>query len=397
MNRILIFCGNDLCYNTLNIFADSVASCLKNKGYDVVLADAYSDIESLLENVKKAASDGTDAAIAFNVDGRILACRELLNEYRIPLFDWIVDHPCDHIKVLSAPVNDLNVIALDRDHAEFIERHIDSVKSARMIPLGGFLSDSGNDFNEDSFYNRKYGLIFTGSYVPYTQFEDSILSLPDRMKKMTVLMIEYMLTNRGANNEEALNHALREVIGTDQIPENVYQECAYYTSNSNIYVRHFVREEIMRYLADSDVKMDIFGPGWERLGFDRKKNIVLHDRIDYIESANVCANAKLSLNIMPWFKNGLHDRIPTAMMNGSAVVTDTSRYIDEVFTKEGDEKNIFLFDLTKAESVPAFVEKCLSDEEQLYHVAKRGREKALESMTWERRTDEFCRQCLKKE
>ena len=397
MSRILVFCGNDTCYNTLNIFADSVASCLSNKGYDVVLTDAYSDAEILFENVKKAAIAGTDAAIAFNADGRILACCELLNKYDIPLYDWIVDHPCDHIKVLNAPVSDFNVIVLDRDHVGFIERHIDNVKSTQMIPLGGFQGNDGINFYEESFYSRKYGLIFTGSYVPYTQFEESILSLPDRMRKMTVLMIEYMLTNRNSNNEEALNYALREVIGTDQVPENVYQECAYYTSNSNIYVRHFVREEIMRYLADSDVKMDVFGPGWERLGFDRKKNIVLHDRIDYIESAEVCANSKLSLNIMPWFKNGLHDRIPTAMMNGSAVVTDTSRYIDEVFTEEGEEKDIFLFDRTKPESVPSFVEKCLSDEKRLYHVAMRGRKKAIESMTWEARVDEFCHKCLKKQ
>ena len=390
MKRVLAFCGNDLCYNTLNIFADSVVSCLRKKGYEVLICDAYSDTDHLSEKVEKAASGGEiDFAIGFNADGRILSCRDSLNRHGIALYDWIVDHPCDHIKVLDAAVNDFHVITLDRDHSGFIERHIENIRSAHMIPLGGFLGDNGDDLNEEHFHDRKYDLIFTGSYVPYYEFEDSILSLPDRMRKMTVMMIEYMLTNRSATNEEALNHALREVIGTDQIPSEFYRECAYYTSNSNIYVRHFVREEVMRYIADSGVRMDIFGPGWERLGFDKKKNIVLHDRVDYTESARVCREAKLSLNIMPWFKDGLHDRIPTAMMNGSAVVTDTSRYIDEVFVKEGADQDIFLFDINRPDRVSEQLKMILSDEENMYRVAKRGKRKAMDQMAWENRVDEL--------
>lgn len=187
MKRIIVFYGNDLCYNTLNIFAEKLASGLSSNGFDVVLVNAYTDSESLKEEIIKQAEKGIDAAIAFNADGRILACRETINELEIPLYDWILDHPCDHIKVLEAEVNNLNVIVLDQDHLDFIKRHIDNVKSTHMIPLGGLMCDDVSVFNEDSFANRKYDLIFTGSYVPYYQFEESILSLPDRMRKMTVI------------------------------------------------------------------------------------------------------------------------------------------------------------------------------------------------------------------
>lgn len=387
--RIIVFYGNDLCYNTLNIFAQNITASLKERGNAVVLINAYTDPEILKNELHRCAEEKVDAAIAFNVDGRILACRDTINELGIPLYDWIVDHPCDHIKVLEANVDNLNAIVLDRDHKGFIERHIDNVKKVEMIPLGGLLYPGNDDFCEESYANRKYGLIFTGSYVPYYQFEDSILSLPDRMRKMTVMMIEYMLGNRDVNNEEALNHALREVIGTDQVPPNVYRECAYYTSNSNIYVRHYVREEILRYIVDAGIRIDIFGPGWERIGFDKKTNVVLHDRIDYTESARVCREAKLSLNIMPWFKDGMHDRIPTAMMNGSAVVSDSSRYIDEVFQTGKQDREIFLFDINKPQSIPEYIAKCLSDERELFNTAKRGREKAISQLKWENRVDEL--------
>lgn len=357
--RIIVFYGNDLCYNTLNIFAQNIAAFLKERGNAVVLINAYTDPEILKNELHRCAEEKVDAAIAFNVDGRILACRDTINELGIPLYDWIVDHPCDHIKVLEANVDNLNAIVLDRDHKGFIERHIDNVKRVEMIPLGGLLYPGNDDFCEESYANRKYGLIFTGSYVPYYQFEDSILSLPDRMRKMTVMMIEYMLGNRDVNNEEALNHALQEVIGTDQVPPNVYRECAYYTSNSNIYVRHYVREEILRYIVDAGIRIDIFGPGWERIGFDKKTNVVLHDRI------------------------------PTAMMNGSAVVSDSSRYIDEVFQTGKQDREIFLFDINKPQSIPEYIAKCLSDERELFNTAKRGREKAISQLKWENRVDKL--------
>ena len=37
----------------------------------------------------------------------------------------------------------------------------------------------------------------------------------------------------------------------------------------------------------------------------------------------------MSLNQLPWFKMGMHDRTPLAMINGCVSITDESRYMRE--------------------------------------------------------------------
>ena len=108
----------------------------------------------------------------------------------LSFFDWIVDHPCEHVKILEAPIHDFNVICLDRDHVSFIKKYLTNIKSVHMIPLGGYLSEPYDQCNTTEFKRRKYDLIFTGSYVPMSRFEESILSLPDRMKKMTIMIMK---------------------------------------------------------------------------------------------------------------------------------------------------------------------------------------------------------------
>ena len=66
MKRIIVFYGNDLCYNTLNIFAEELASGLSSNGFDVVLVNAYTDSESLKEEIIKQAEKGIDAADSQN-------------------------------------------------------------------------------------------------------------------------------------------------------------------------------------------------------------------------------------------------------------------------------------------------------------------------------------------
>ena len=57
---------------------------------------------------------------------------------------------------------------------------------------------------------------------------------------------------------------------------------------------------------------------------------------------DMLSQSKISLNVMPWFKNGIHDRIFNSCLNGAVSLSDSSIYIDELFT---DRQNIILYDL----------------------------------------------------
>lgn len=59
-------------------------------------------------------------------------------------------------------------------------------------------------------------------------------------------------------------------------------------------------------------------------------------------------NSKITLNIMPWFKYGAHDRIYNAMLNGSVCVTDTSEYLKKHFE---NGKNIIFYELNQLDNL----------------------------------------------
>ena len=43
------------------------------------------------------------------------------------------------------------------------------------------------------------------------------------------------------------------------------------------------------------------------------------------------SQAKISLNVMPWFKMGAHDRVINTMLYGGVALTDTSLFYENTF------------------------------------------------------------------
>ena len=84
-------------------------------------------------------------------------------------------------------------------------------------------------------------------------------------------------------------------------------------------------------------------------------------RIDYIDSKSCLeklANAKFSLNIMPCFHAGAHDRIFNSMLCGAVCVTDTNPYLDEMLT---DGENALLYDVTEPERLAERLKQLLPE------------------------------------
>ena len=96
------------------------------------------------------------------------------------------------------------------------------------------------------------------------------------------------------------------------------------------------------------------------------------------------ADAKINLNVFPWFKAGTHDRIFNTLLQHSLPLTDSSRWITENFT---DGEDIALYDLKHLELLPGIAEKLLHDTEHAEAIITRGYEKVLRHFTWKNCTD----------
>lgn len=79
--------------------------------------------------------------------------------------------------------------------------------------------------------------------------------------------------------------------------------------------------------------------------------------------AEAIADARISLNVMPWFKDGTHDRVFTAMLQHTLSLTDDSGYLRENFT---DKKELVFYSLEKREELPELVKKLLENRRNVW-------------------------------
>ena len=68
--RILMFHGDDICYNTINIFSDIVANELTGRGIDVGFINMNLSGDELVDEYVREMNAGFDAALTFNSAGQ---------------------------------------------------------------------------------------------------------------------------------------------------------------------------------------------------------------------------------------------------------------------------------------------------------------------------------------
>ncbi|MDD5950158.1 MAG: glycosyltransferase [Lachnospiraceae bacterium] len=392
VERILLFKRQSVCYDTMNIFAAQLERCLKEQG----IAVSYLDLTSptLEQDVLALAKQHFDAAIAFNSLGQeaFRANGEYLFDYlQIPFFNYIVDHPLRHHHTLSTPLSNYHVICLDEDHASYIRTYYPHIRSVHVIPLGGMYAPGDNpDFSKtlEDFARRPYDIILTGSYYALTEIEEKIDLLPELERNLTISLIETMLSRRTLTNEAALLSVLED-LDVGEVKPQVFADLMAGTNLAGHYVNACVREEAVWQLLAEGIELHIFGNGWEKFlemnhrkgGNFRQEQI--HPGVSYETSLQLAAQSKMVLNTMPWFKNGMHDRIATAMLNGAVAVTDGSGYLSRNFAA-GEE--LLVYSIEDYPAMAAMVSDSLQDMEKLFEIAGKGRQKAKNALDWKTRT-----------
>ena len=99
---------------------------------------------------------------------------------------------------------------------------------------------------------------------------------------------------------------------------------------------------------DAGLKVHTYGEGYNYIECQHPENIIQHGSANSQQCLDKISQAKISLNVMPWFKDGAHDRVFNSCLNGAVSLTDSSRYLDEIFT---DDENILFYDLNMLRSL----------------------------------------------
>lgn len=326
-----------------------------------------------------------DAVICFDGLGtREDVFIELWDAHRAVVVDILMDHPLRFHSTLEKHPSRYLLFCCDQDHVAYVRQYF-----GNKVPYVLFMPHVGAAPEETvqaiPYKERKYEILFSGTYY---QPEDmlsrrekqmqSVFSGDTSLDKFYRLMYENLKENSKLTTEQAVLYTIHQLgwqISIDTVKALM---------NGSVYIdwaiRQYQREQVVKVLAESGLPIYLLGRGWENHPSINCKNVHrLDGGITYARTLPLMADAKINLNVMPWFKNGSHDRIPNSLLWSSVPLTDTSRWLEENFA---DGWDIALYDLDHLEELPAIAEKLLTDEALAEGIIERGREKALRNLTW---------------
>ncbi len=294
-------------------------------------------------------------------------------KHKIPVFDFIVDHPRNFSDLMIEPPCDLHVFTLDRNHEEYIRRYYPKI-NVFFSPNGG--TDIRKSIN---YYDRDIEVLYMGSCgLKVTQFP-CIDYFEDKGADFYRRVIDYMFTDSDLSTEDAIE---RYFVAND---ENIDDEflsllnikCAGYIE---LYVRRQFKLRGIKALDVLNVHVDIWGEDWEDEDYPFSSNINIHNRVNCEEIMEKITRSKISLCFIPWFKKGCSEKNFDSMLNGALCVTDKSEYLNEHYV---DGYNIVFFDLNNPDQMAADVKWLLDNPREAEIIAKRGYETAKRYDTWD--------------
>ena len=138
------------------------------------------------------------------------------------------------------------------------------------------------------------------------------------------------------------------------------------------FISRYYRQKIVKKLLDEGISLTVVGSAWEAFaqryqGAGKLK--ILSEDMSYEEVLNNMANSKMVLHVFPWFKNGSHERLASALANGALCLTDENLYTKK-FLKED---NAILYDRNKPEELAETIRYYLEHEDEAEKIAQNGK------------------------
>lgn len=371
MSNIILIKGQSQ-YDAMRYYIEEIEIGFRLAGYNTILLDSQErsflfQLDELIRSVK------IDLVFTCNA-----ILYDILRE-RMPnvlYVTYLCDHPASHWGRLKKFNKNTVVFTCDALHEKFAQEYFDNIKYIKFIPLSGSCTKKQVPYGE-----RKYDIVFTGTYEkPEQSYNQMLAALSGSLKPFGEYVLKKIIEIPELTREECLKKALEEY--GIAVTRDEFIELTDEFTGVDLWARHYYRDKIIRILIENGLNVHVFGNGWEEFESDFKDHLIIEKGNSYVARKAV-ADAKISLNIMPWFKAGFQERIATAMLNGAVAVTDKSDYICDNFT---DGEEMIFYSLRDLGQLPVKIRSLLANEEQAEEIAVKGKERAENELTWQHRT-----------
>ena len=381
MKKIMFFEGD---IETQGYFSRQIAEAMQQLGHDVFIYDLSSPWSST-EKFFRFFEKGNTVLINFNFHGMSGEAffldennKMMWDALDIPSYNIVVDHPMYYHHFLEKVPANYHHISIDRNHEKYMRRFFPEIVRGPYLPLAG--TELYPNKSRVPVTCRRYDVMMVGNYCVPKTFERFITRIDDEYTAFYYGMIDDLFANPHRTVEEVAEAHLRDELG--EVPEEELKKTMAALTFIDLYVRYTLRGRIVQELVDAGIKVHVFGDGWDRLPCRHEENLILMNNLDSAGCLKKLCQAKISLNVMPWFKDGAHDRIFNSMLNGAVCLTDSSIYLDGILH---DNVDCSLYSLKEIEKLPEIAGQLLMDPDRMQQIADEGYRLAKAGHTWAHR------------
>ena len=390
IKKLILYTGG---IETLMYFSLQLGEAFERRGYEIFYYDLRDELSSI-EGLRSFVTEGETASVGFNFNG----CSgedflydkngiHLFDFLQIPMINIVVDHPFYYHKFLPYLPRDYTQLSIDLEHEEYLSRFFPEIRRGPFLPLAGTQITTKPC---PGFDDRSIDILFVGNYNPPEKQDPVLARNGPEYEHFYRELIRDFIEHPWLELTTTIEKHLRENFA-DELTEESLKDTFPYMIMIDLYIRHYFRAEVVRTLVDGGLSVTVYGKGWETLPCEHPENLIIHDNVDSLTCLKRICEAKVSLNVMPWFKRGAHDRIFNSMLNGAVCVTDPSQYLEQELT---DGEDVIFYRLEELHRLPEQVRSILQNKEKWMHLQSRAYEKAAARHTWDHRAERIHRELL---
>lgn len=366
-------------YDSKRHFSLKLSEALKRRGVDVLLLDLQKE-EFSPQHLSQIMQFQPELTMSFNIHEPDAEGVYMWDFLKIPHLTMLVDPPIYTMNLTKGPYTILSCV--DKKDVEYLRKN--GFERAFFLPHAIEPEIRTSPSNE-----REYDIVFIGSCYDYERARKTwAKELKAPYQEVIESAIDLTFSSKDLSFTDAVVKVCKES-SLDPDPKSLMDMCYFVDT----YTRGIERIKLIESLQG--LKIDIFGQacvqkfkarGWNEL-LKNQENITLHPSVDYPDSFEILKRAKISLNSMPFFKEGTHERIFASLLAGAAVVTTEIPFIKNEFGND-----LLYFTYSKWGDIKEQVQHLLDNPEERKKRVSQGQKKVLKGHTWDQNADILMRE-----
>ena len=384
ISKIIMFVGG---VETLDYFSMRMGEEYKRMGYQVF----YYDLQDVTaaKKVRKYIRSKETIMITFNFEGLEQengiyepSRGYLWQQLGVPCYNIVADHPYFYHDRLENLPRDYHHISIDKNHRAYLRKYYPKYDDFGFLPLAGTPLCSKEE--QKLIADRNTDVLLVGNYTTLSFFEPHIEWINEEYAQFYRGIIKDLTAETDSTVEAMEERHCNRELGETQLDE--LRSAFHKMTFIDLYIRNYYRGAVVQMLVDAGIEVTVIGKGWDELPCEQRENLTILPQTDSIACLQAMKDAKIALNVMPWFKDGAHDRIFNGILNGCVSVSDTSKYLSEQLPQG---MGVWYYQLSELEQMPQMITELLEDNDKLQHIVDTGYNLVKEKHTWEQRAHEL--------